>query len=121
MCILRWLIALFLGLPSICFAQQFTWTHLSPNGSGPLTNGQGSQSTAYDEVTDRLIIFGGADNLGCCNESTGTSHLSAMPASVIGVVILTGAMKQAAPAIQSGHCIIYRVRRCLPHRPYSRA
>src|SRR5947207_2061459 len=49
------------------------WSHHTPAGVGPLAGG-GSQSTAYDPGTDRLIVFGGFDSLSnpCCIESDDT-------------------------------------------------
>ncbi len=52
-----------LGLASTCFAQQPTWTLFTPSGVGP-AGGGGSQSTAYDAATDRLIVFGGYNPTG---------------------------------------------------------
>jgi hypothetical protein len=61
--VLRYLVALFLGIASTCFAQQSTWTLFTPSGFGP-RGGGGSQSTAYDAATDRLIVFGGYNPTG---------------------------------------------------------
>ena len=61
--VLRHLVALFLGFASTCFAQQSTWTLFTPSGFGP-RGGGGTQSTAYDAATDRLIVFGGYNPTG---------------------------------------------------------
>jgi RHS repeat-associated protein len=56
-----------------------SWSHLVPAAPGGFPVGsQGSQSTAYDAATDRLIVFGGfADPLNsCCGESQDTWVLS---------------------------------------------
>jgi hypothetical protein len=55
-------------LASSSHAQQQSWTHFSPGGSGP-QGGGGSQSTAYDTATDRLIVFGGFTLSPCCAET----------------------------------------------------
>ena len=57
---------------STSYAQQPTWTHVSPSGTGPLGGGPISQNTVYDTASDRLVVFGFSDPLRCCNESNDT-------------------------------------------------
>lgn len=63
----------FLFVLNLTHAQtQPTWTKFSPTGSGPRST-EGTQSTAYDSSTDRLIVFGGLDPFSpCCVHSNDT-------------------------------------------------
>ena len=85
-----------------------TWTHFTPSGSGP-QGGGGSQSTAYDMATDRLIVFGAYDLSPCCAETNDVRVLKNATGSggVPTWVQLTPTAPAGLPQSRQAHSAVY--------------